>query len=153
MINLTDHKDKIIARLQKMSPKELQNRLQAKGYDVIVTKKHMKNKKTPTNTESLIRLKNQGFDVKIKHYRMVTQRDDNMGWKAKLTPDFEWRENINTGYYDLPNEKGGATDLILIRGEEKIVVRASCYAKDHFCRRVGVLEALKKLKKLHGIEA
>ncbi len=113
----------------------------------------MKNKRPPTNTEALQRLNNKGYHVKIQHYRMVPHLDDWMGWMSKLTPDNEWRKFIDSGYYDLPDENGGASEIILDDGEQKIVTRATCYHKDRFCRRLGVSAVLKKLKELHSIEA
>lgn len=163
MINLTDHKDKIIARLQKMSPKELQNRLQAKGYDVIVIKKHMKNKKTPTNTEALIKLKNQGFQIRIQHLRKVKTLDigEDGLYCYKVDPvlhndSYVRKVNKDVADDEIPYFKylpeGGATEIILDNGEEKITVRATCYAKDRFSRRVGVATALAKLEKLYNIK-
>jgi len=37
------------------------------------------------------------------------------------------------------------------KGDEEIVVRATCYAKDKFSRRIGVLNCLEKLKNLYNI--
>ena len=166
MINLSVHKDAIIARFKNMSPKELQNRLQAKGYDVIVTNKHMKNKKTPTNTESLINLNRQGYRVKVRHLRKVKALSINEDglFVYKVDPvlhsDSVVREVIKEADVEkgeIPYfkyvENGGATELELRNGEEKIVVRATCYIKDKFCRRLGVKQCLEKLKELHNIEA
>lgn len=165
MINLADYKDAIIARFRKMSPKELQNRLQAKGYDVIVTNKHMKNKKTPTNTESLIRLKEQNFQIRIHHLRKVktlaVNEDGLFCYKVdkELHNDSFIRrvnQEANVEKGEIPYfkyiEHGGATILYLKKGDEEITVQSTCYAKDRFDRREGVAQALKRLKKLHGIE-
>lgn len=164
MINLADHQDAICARLKKMSPKELQNRLQAKGYDVIVTNKHMKNKKTPTNTESLIRLNQQGYQVKVRHLRKVKALSINEDglFVYKVDPvlhsDSVVREVIKEADVEkgeIPYFKylpeGGATEMRIQKGDEEIVVRATCYAKDKFSRRIGVLNCLEKLKNLYNI--
>lgn len=93
------------------------------------------------------------LERKIQHYRRVPVLEvDGNKWEKQIVPDFEWRKFLFTGYYDLPDENGGATELILKKGEEKIVVRADCYAKDRFARRLGVREALKKLENLYGIK-
>jgi len=157
MINLFHHKDSIAARLKKITAKDWQNRLQAKGYDVIVTK-HMKNtqttkikasKKTPTNTESLIRLKDQGYRVIIRHLRKVKSLDINEDglFVYKVSPtlhsDSFVRDVIKEAYPEAGEipyfkyvENGGATILELRNGEEKITVQATCYAKDNFCKRL-----------------
>lgn len=108
--------------------------------------------KQPPNTAALNILKAQGYKVIINHYRRVSIKNlEDNGWTIALIPDFEWRQYFYTNFYDLPEEKGGATELTLIRGEEKIVVRVDCYIKDSFCRRLGVFECLRKLKQLYNI--
>ncbi len=109
--------------------------------------------KTLTNTAALNILKSQGFKVVINHYRRCpTFNIQESKWEINLIPDFEWRKYLFTGCYGLPGEKGGATILTLLRGEEKITVRADCYIKDRFCRRAGVKAALDKLQKLYNIK-
>ena len=108
------------------------------------------NTKTLPNTAAIQNLKNQGFRVTINHFRK---------WKGLrgIVRDKEVRSFVNRfnseNWWQAIDQKGGATDLILERGEEKITVRATCYHKDHFCRRTGVLECLKKLENLHNIKA
>lgn len=110
------------------------------------------NNKTPPNTAALDSLKNQGYKLIVNHYRRVAVKNlEDNGWTISLIPDFEWRKYFHTNFYDLPEEKGGATELTLLRGEEKIVVRVDCYIKDSFSRRLGVKAALDKLKKLYDI--
>lgn len=113
------------------------------------------NTRPPSNKPILDKLKNDGYRIKIEHFRRVPVRPlnpDATAWSKQVIPDREWREFLFTNNYDLPDENGGATELTLERGEEKIVVRADCYYKDRFCRRVGVREALKKLESLYGIK-
>lgn len=166
MINLADHKDAICARLKKITAKDWQNRLQAKGYDVTVTNKHMKNTRPQTNTESLLKLKSQGYFVKINHHRKVKVLDVNddglFTYKvdSKLHADSVVRKVIkeaDTVRGEIPYfkylAKGGATEMILEKDGEKINILATCYSKDHFCRRNGVKVCLEKLKKLYNIEA
>lgn len=71
-------------------------------------------------------------------------KDNRDSLQNLFNPSYYWREEIS--------HFGGATELILQKGEEKIVVRADCYAKDRFARRLGVREALKKLENLFGIK-
>lgn len=109
------------------------------------------NTKTPPNTQSIKNLKSQNFEVKITHFRRKR-------WKDKAEPlvaDKAIRENIKRGGYgyEIVSERGGATELELKRGEETIYVRADCYVKDPFSKRLGVRAALDRLKKLHNIEA
>lgn len=110
------------------------------------------NQKTPPNTAAIKSLKNQGFSVKISHYRRKK-------WKDKFEPllaDKKIREAIKFRggiCYSHFSECGGATELELNRGEEIIKVRADCYVKDHFCKRVGVSQCLDRLKNLHNIKA
>ena len=106
--------------------------------------------KTPPNTAALKSLKNQGFSLKISHYRRKLWKDK----KEPLLADAAIRENIKLGGfgYEMISERGGATELELKRGEEIIKVRADCYVKDSFSKRQGVLECLKRLEKLHGIK-
>lgn len=111
------------------------------------------NTRPPSNAAAIKSLKDQGFGIKIHHYRRVPVfQIEESKWGKEVVPDFEWRKFLFTGYYDLPDENGGATELILEKGEVKIVVRADCYYKDRFCRRVGVSYALKKLESLYGIK-
>jgi len=137
--------------------------LQAKGYDVIVTDKLMnKNTKTPTNTEALIKLKNKGYHCRIQHLRKVKALDigEDGLYCYKVDPvlhndSYVRKVNKDVSEDEIPYFKylpeGGATILTLENGEEKITVQATCYAKDHFSRRVGVATALAKLKKLYNI--
>ena len=79
-------------------------------------------------------------------------------FSAKLVRDSDFRgsiENLDNPSYFWNTEIshfGGATELELTRGEEKIVVRADCYAKDRFNRKLGVKFALSKLENLYGIK-
>lgn len=109
------------------------------------------NTKTPPNTVALKSLKNQGFSVKISHFRRKK-------WKDKLEPlmsDRKIRESMSFGgiNYQHFSERGGATVLELKRGEEEIKVRADCYVKDSFSKREGVKQCLTRLEKLHSIKA
>jgi hypothetical protein len=131
----------------------------------------MKKSNRPTpNKEALTRLKEQGFEVTVQHFRRVRcKRDKNERPAHRIVPDNERREwekrvlrqdgvTLSQCFYDAigydaPEIKGGATELTLQRGEEKITVRADCYAKDTFCRRLGVKACLEKLEKLHSIKA
>ncbi len=124
----------------------------------------MKNTRPPTNTESLIRLKNQNFSVRITHFRKVKSLDidDDGLYVYKVDPilhhdSYVRKVNKETPEDEIPYFKylpsGGATELELLNGEEKIIVRATCYAKDKFARRIGVANCLKKLKELYNIEA
>jgi hypothetical protein len=116
--------------------------------------KSMKRKilKIEPNTAALQNLKSQGYKVSVKHFRRKK-------WQDKFEPllaDKKIREAIKFHggiCYSHFSERGGATELELRRGEDKIVVRADCYAKDHFCKRLGTRAALDKLKKLYDIEA
>lgn len=115
------------------------------------------NTKTPPNTAALKSLKNQGFSLKITHYRRKKWKDK----EEPLMSDKEIREAIkwNSKFYSrgegfdyhLFSERGGATELELKRGEEIIKVRADCYVKDSFSKRQGVFECLKRLKQIYGI--
>ena len=109
------------------------------------------NTKTPPNTAALKSLKNQGFKISISHYRRKLWKDK----KEQLLADKKIRENAKFGGfgYEMVSERGGATLLELKRGEEEIKVRADCYHRDSFCKRLGVLECLKRLEKLHNIVA
>lgn len=112
----------------------------------------MKNK-TPTNAATLNNLKDQGWEIYITHYR----RPNKGMFDAKLVRDKDYRESLPKGKFahvywqEEISHFGGATELQLTRGEEKITVRADCYAKDRFSRRVGVKFALDKLKSLYNI--
>jgi hypothetical protein len=107
------------------------------------------------NKPALDNLKSQGWEVNISHWR----RPNKGMFKAKLVRDKDYRDSLgnlaNPSFYwnNEISHFGGATELELIRGEEKIVVRADCYAKDRFCRRTGIKFALDKLEKLCGIKA
>lgn len=109
------------------------------------------NTKTPPNTPALKSLKNQGYSVKINHFRRKK-------WKDKLEPLLadktirKLKDSFPEFDYHLFSERGGATELSLTRGGETIKVRADCYHKDTFSKRQGVLECLKRLEKLHGIK-
>ena len=110
------------------------------------------NKKTPPNTAAIKSLKNQGYSVKIKHFRRKAFKDKDQPLIADSTiralkdifPDIS---------YGIVSQTGGATEIVLEKEEQKIIVRADCYAKDHFCKRLGLRAALDKLKKLYDIEA
>lgn len=109
------------------------------------------NTKTPPNTAAIKSLKNQGYSLKIKHFRRKAFKDKEEPLIAdatirslkKVYPDVS---------YNFVSQTGGATVLELKRGEEEIKVRADCYAKDHFCKKLGVFHCLKRLTHLHGIE-
>lgn len=110
--------------------------------------------KTPTNTAALNNLKSQGWEVDVTHWRHL-----NKGFyiEAALIKDKDFRdglEGFSRKHYYWNTEVshfGGATVLELIRGEEKITVRADCYIKDRFNRKLGVRAALDKLQKLYNI--
>lgn len=109
------------------------------------------NKKPAPNTAALQNLKAQNFKIKITHFRRKK-------WKDKLEPliqDRAIRENIKRGGfgYEMVSERGGSTEICLTRGEEKIVIRADCYVKDSFSKKIGVFQCLDKLKKLYDINA
>ena len=111
------------------------------------------NTRPPSNVAAIQSLKDQNWTVKIQHYRrpnkgfyennLVKDREFRDSLRNLFDQRFYWREEIS--------HFGGATELILQKGEEKIVVRADCYVKDRFARRLGVREALKKLESLYGI--
>ncbi len=114
-------------------------------------------KRPPSNTESLIRLKDQQYSVHIEHYRVVAYPFET---EPKLVHDKTWRQplkikgalgDIYTVFVE-PRQTGGATTLKVQRDNEQIVVQSVCNSKDHFARRVGVKNCLEKLKKLHNIE-
>lgn len=117
-----------------------------------------KTKRPPSNTESLIRLKDQGFLAKIEHFRMAVHPLED---GPILVRDKIWRQPIklkgklgdNYTVFVEPRQTGGATTMTLTKGEEKIVIRAFCNEKDRFTRRTGVAECLKKLERLHNIKA
>lgn len=110
------------------------------------------NQKTPPNTAAIKSLKQQGYSLKIKHFRRKAFKDKEEPLIAdstirslkKVFPDIS---------YGIVSQTGGATELVLEKGEQKIVVRADCYARDHFSKRLGVRAALDRLKNLHNIEA
>jgi hypothetical protein len=96
-------------------------------------------KRPPSNTESLIRLKDQGFSAKIEHYRVAVHPQEDF---ERLVPDYLWRKPIKmkgilgdtyTVFVE-PRQMGGATKLSLTRGEEQIVVQAFCNEKDRFAQ-------------------
>lgn len=109
------------------------------------------NTKTPPNTAAINSLKQQGFSVKISHYRRKAFKDKEQPLIADSTiralkdifPDIS---------YGIVSQTGGATEIVLEKGEQKIIVRADCYAKDHFCKRLGVFHCLKRLTHLHDIK-
>lgn len=125
----------------------------------------MTNMKTPPNTAALNNIKNQGWTINIVHWRLL-KKDAYVphdGRQGLLIRDRDYRESLK-GYESLKSDDdycscwtfevshfGGATEIILERGEEKIVVRADCHVKDRFSRRLGVKTALDKLKKLYDI--
>lgn len=110
------------------------------------------NTKTPPNTAAINSLKQQGWSLKIKHFRRKAFKDKTEPLIADSTiralkdifPDIS---------YGIVSQTGGATEIVLEKGEQKIIVRADCYARDHFCKRLGTRAALDKLKKLYNIEA
>lgn len=118
--------------------------------------------KTPTNTTALNALKSQGWKVNVTHYRHLNDEayfpyEYEIG-KGRVVKDSVYRQSIQ-GFVDKPNfwreeisHFGGATTLELTRGEEKITVRADCYIKDRFARKLGVSACLKKLENLYGIK-
>ena len=105
------------------------------------------NKKTPPNTLALKNLKDQSWEVQIRHYRRWKNGGDDIS-------DSSLR---NLGYADIYKESiaqtGGATELILDKDGVCIIIRSTCYYKDNFCRRIGVRECLKKLETLYNIKA
>lgn len=111
------------------------------------------NTRPPSNAAAIQSLENQGYKIRIQHFRRVpVLQIENRQWKLEVVPDFEWRKYFFTNHYDLPDENGGATEITLVKDEEKTVVRADCYYKDRFCRRIGISYALKKLENLYGIK-
>jgi len=104
------------------------------------------NNKTPPNTAAIKSLKNQGFQIKITHWRKKT-------WKDKEQPLVLDKAVRATKNYNIVSHHGGATEIFLKKGEQEIKVRADCYHRDSFCKRLGVLECLKRLEKLHNITA
>lgn len=117
------------------------------------------NQKTPPNTAALKSLKNQGFSLKITHYRRKKWKDKQEPLMAdkKIREAASWNcvnrfHDKGFGYH-LFSERGGATVLELQKGEEKITVRADCYHKDSFSKRAGVKACLERLEKLHAIKA
>lgn len=104
------------------------------------------NKKTPPNTAAIKSLKNQGFSVKITHWRKK-------GWKDREEPLVLDKSVRLTKNYHIVSHFGGATTILLKRGEEEIAVRADCYVKDRFDKRRGIKAALDRLEKLHNIKA
>ena len=118
--------------------------------------------KTPTNTAALNVLKNQGWKVNVTHYRRLNDEayfpyEYEIG-KGRVVKDSVYRQSIQ-GFSDKSDfwreeisHFGGATEMILERGEEKITVRADCYVKDRFNRKLGVAACLKKLENLYGIK-
>ena len=126
----------------------------------------MKNKKTPTNTESLIRLKEQDFQIRIHHLRKVKSlavnedglfcyKVDKELYNDSFIRKVNQEANVEKG--EIPHfkyiEHGGATILNLKRGGEEITIQSTCYAKDKFSKRQGVKTCLKKLNDLYNIEA
>lgn len=114
----------------------------------------MKTTRPQPNTATIQNLKNQGWKIDVIHYRRKSWKDK----EEPLIADKTFRGLIK----DFPlayswdcdvSHFGGATEIILSRGEETIAVRADCYVKDRFCRRLGTKAALDRLKKLHNIEA
>lgn len=116
--------------------------------------------KTPTNTAALNSLKSQGWNVNIVHWRHLHKGAfvECDGRQGLLIKDKDYRETLKDmpdkfEFWDIEvSHFGGATEIILVRGEEKIVVRADCYVKDRFSRRLGVKAALNKLENLYGIK-
>ena len=105
-------------------------------------------KKAPKNDAALKSLKNQGFHVKIEHFR----RD----FVGEIIPDSDIRivDGVNELIYlyeiDL---RGGATKMILVKDNNEIEVVSTCYWKDRFCRKHGVKACLDKLEKDYNIKA
>lgn len=109
------------------------------------------NTKTPPNTDAIKNLKSQGFHVTIRHYRKKL-------WKDKEEPlllDKSIRENQKHGGfgYEMISQRGGATEMIVEKEDQKVTVRADCYVRDSFCKRQGVKICLDRLEKLHNIKA
>lgn len=110
------------------------------------------NTKTPPNTAAIKNLKSQGFKIDIIHYRRKAVNDK----KEPLIADKTIRAvkkifpDIN---HNIVSQTGGATEIRLSKGEDVIVVRADCYVKDNFNRRIGVKTCLDRLEKLHNIKA
>lgn len=118
--------------------------------------------KTPTNTAALNSLKDQGWKVDVMHYRRLNEGAyfpyEYEIRKGRIVKDSVYRQSIQ-GFSDKPDfwreeisHFGGATVLELTRSEEKIIVRADCYVKDRFNRKLGVSACLKKLENLYGIK-
>lgn len=107
-------------------------------------------KKAPKNDAALKSLKEQGYHVKIEHFRRKKT--------GALVPDKELRVfstyifDENT-YERVASEKGGATKMILVKDNNEIEIISTCYWKDRFCRKHGVKACLDKLEKDHNIKA
>lgn len=106
--------------------------------------------KVSNNLIALSSLKRQNYKITIRHWRKKLWRDK----EEPLILDKSIRENKKQGGfgYQLVSEKGGATEIFLEKDDQVIAVRADCFHRDAFCKRVGVAECLKRLKTLHGIE-
>lgn len=104
------------------------------------------NTKTPPNTAAIKSLKNQGFQIKITHWRKKL-------WKDKEQPLVLDKAVRATKNYNIVSHHGGATEIFLKKGEQEIKVRADCYAKDRFDKRAGVKAVLDLLENLHSIKA
>ena len=121
-----------------------------------------KNQKTPTNTESLQRLKDKGYRLTIHHLRRVKILDINEDglYYYKVDPVLHKDSYIRKVNKDVADDEipyfkylpeGGASEMRLEKDGEDIVVRSTCYVKDKFARRLGVAQCLEKLEKLHNI--
>jgi hypothetical protein len=110
-------------------------------------------KKAPKNDAALKSLKDQGYHVKIEHFRR--------NYFNELVPDkvcsdkFGWLLiNVwNLCYAFDVTLTGGATKMILVKDENKIEIVSTCYWKDRFCRKHGVKACLEKLEKDYNIKA
>jgi hypothetical protein len=102
-------------------------------------------KKAPKNDASLKSLKDQGYHIRIEHFRK--------DYEDELVPDIDLRCEI--GMYEHYGIKlyGGATKMTLIKDDMKVEVLSNCYWKDRFCRKYGVKACLEKLEKEHNIKA
>lgn len=114
----------------------------------MTTQKVKVSKKAPKNDAALKSLKNQGYHVKIEHFR----RD----FDGEIIPDRDIRivDGINDVIYEFEiNLRGGATKMILVKDDNKIEIVSTCYWKDRFCRKHGVKACLEKLEKEYNIKA
>lgn len=109
------------------------------------------NTRPPSNAAAIQSLKDQGFDVKINHYRQVlnVRNIHELRVRYEIVPDYDWRLDPHNLWL---MDNGGATTLKLTRGTEQYEIRANCYHKDRFCRRIGVKYCLDKLAEQYDIK-